>query len=150
MHDAVHLSVDLLLLLLVNLPALEGVHHDVLEPAEDAWVVEGMTASLKEVVLDGVVVPDGDKAAASLLTKEGAGMGNDRPIRLDEGACNNDLSVGVTHLHGFLDVLPESCMQILAREILDLSDRVGYAVLDEEVFEGSDRHTVVDLPGIQI
>ena len=77
MHDAVHLSVDLLLLLLVNLPALEGVHHDVLEPAEDAWVVEGMTASLKEVVLDGVVVPDGDEAAASLLTKEGAGMGND-------------------------------------------------------------------------
>lgn len=62
-HDAVHLSIDLLPLILVDLPSLEGVHLDEIKAAELLVVVETVATALVEVVLEGVVELDGDEAS---------------------------------------------------------------------------------------
>ena len=111
MHDAVHLGVDRLLLLIGNLPALKLVHIDELVAVENCIVVDGVIAGLVEVVLVRVVVLDVDLAASGTpgrqLTKEGASVRNDFPI-LDAGAEDEELSVGVAALHVCLDELLDS------------------------------------------
>lgn len=75
-HDAGHLSIDLLPLILVDLPSLEGVHLDAVKAAKLLVVVETVATALVEVVLEGVVELDGDETSDRLLTKECASMRN--------------------------------------------------------------------------
>ena len=62
-HDAGHLVVDPLPLILVDLPSLEGVHLDEVKAAEELVVVDALATALEEVVLDWVVVLDGDETS---------------------------------------------------------------------------------------
>ena len=63
-HDAGHLGVDLHLILLANLPSFEGVHNDEVIAVKEFLVFDTVATSLEEVVLNGVVIPDGHEAAA--------------------------------------------------------------------------------------
>jgi hypothetical protein len=107
-HDAVHLVVDLRLLLLVNLPSLEGVHLDEHKPAEELLVVDGFVATFKEMVLVRVVVSDEGFHLGRLLMKEGASMRDDLPFVIDERAGDEDLSECVAGHHVVLDELLET------------------------------------------
>ena len=121
-HDAGHLVVDLRLILLVNLPSLEGVHLDEHKPAEELLVVDGFVATFKEMVLVRVVVSDEGFHLGRLLMKEGASMRDDLPFVIDERAGDEDLSEFVAFLHVVIDELLESCVRLQTLELFYLND----------------------------
>ena len=76
-HDARHFVVDPVSLLIDDMAALEGVDGDYPKPFEEIPIVDPVAATLKEVVLIGVVVLDEHFPFLIFLTKEGARMRND-------------------------------------------------------------------------
>ena len=118
-HDATHLVVDPgLLSLISNWATVEVVDSDELVPVEQLLVVDGMFASLEEVVLVGVVVLDLEEFPLGvLLAKEGASMANHFLIEMLV-AQDKDLHICFGRNHVFIDEILELKIRVWAFELV--------------------------------
>ena len=151
-HDARHFSVDPLSLLLIeDRAAFEGVDGDEPEPFEEIPVVDGVVAPLKEVALIWVVVLDEHFPFLIFLTKEGARMRNYLMIE-EAGTYDKDLPECVGGGQFVFNELLETGVGLLVPGIKpnDLNDRKNIIALHKKFSKGSDRHTIIDLLGIDI
>ncbi len=149
-HDLLHLEIDLDLLTATNFAAFELVDRDDALLGEVSLVVDGLFAPAFEVGQVGVVVLGvGDATDRRGVAKEGAGMRNNFEIAqavADDEKLLVLIGLDEVSLDAFLELFVELILLNLFDELLALNNRVGAAVLDEEVPEGVDRHTICDLP----
>jgi len=118
---------------------VQVVDSDELVPVEQLLVVDGMFASLEEVVLVGVVVLDLEEFTLGvLLAKEGASMPNNFLIEMLL-AQYKDLNILFGRNHVIKDEFLEMDKRIWAFELVGgFLDREDLAILDEEVSERCD------------
>ncbi len=118
---------------------MEVVDSDELVPVEQLLVVDGMFASLEEVVLVGVVVLDLEEFPLGvLLAKEGASMANHLLIEMLV-AQDKDLHIVFGRNHVIKDEFLEMDKRVFAFELEGgFLNREDLAILDEEVSERCD------------
>jgi hypothetical protein len=122
-----------------NWATVEVVDSDQLVPVKQLLVVDGMLASLKEVVLVGVIVLDLEEFPLGvLLAKEGASMANHFLIEMLV-AQDKDLHIVFGRNHVIKDEFLEMDKRVFAFELEGgFLNREDLAILDEEVSERCD------------